>query len=215
MTSTVDAQQKVTTVVPLSSGSGLTSLTPWTEHINGGGFNLTGAGNISGANITSSGTITGNGASVTNIWVKQHYTGSCTPTALTGGATQWAQPNGAGALASTVDQRIQAAPYGGYLTNFTFWSTNVPTFATSNIVLCIQTNTLAAGASAIGTLVDSPLLLTLAGSFNNAATNTTTQSAILPSSRFNYFTIRIVSSAGLAAREYFWSFEHWYQTTAP
>lgn len=186
--------------VSISGGSGGTL--SWTGIASGDGSGI--------SNVTAS-AFTGDGSNVTNVWVKEVIVGSTLDTSTLASGNNWGFPS-AGASASTAaNGRIQLAPYGGYLSNFVAMRTNAVAAGT-NIAFIIQTNTLATGASAISAMVDSSLVVTQSGAFNSCVTNTTTQSIVLPNSRFNYWTIRVVPNTALAAHLYTWSVEWWHQS---
>lgn len=143
------------------------------------------------------------------VWMVETITGGCSPTALGSGSANWGVLNGYLATATVADQRIQVIGNGGFLTNFCFMRTNAPGAGT-NIVVTLQTNSSAYGASAISTLVSSPMTVTMFGNFANHITNTTTTSISLTNgNRTNYITVNLNPNTALAAHPYTWSVQYW------
>ncbi len=145
-------------------------------------------------------------------WVREVIIGGVSDGATIASGVNFGYPSSVGIPTASGHQRVQLNMSGGYLSNLVVMRTNVFA-ATTNIIFTIMTNTMGAADSAIKALVDSPLTITLNGSATTACTtNTTTQFVLLATTNKNYWTMKMTSSAALAAHPMTWSIEWWHQT---
>lgn len=136
-------------------------------------------------------------------WTKQVIYGGANAGSDLPAATRYLGLSGRTAVNANATQSEQAAPVGGYLSNFTF-VTSLAIPATTNIVLTVQTNV------ATATPVDSTLAVTLAGG-GVSYTNSGNASVSLNTNVGSVIVVKIVPSAAVTFGSHTWTVEWWHQ----